>query len=288
MYPLVPGHEIIGTIAAKGNNVQLDVGTRVGVGAQCFACYRDVCRECKQGSDNLCNRRIWTYNDKYDDGSTTYGGYADAIRVSSKLVFPIPDAIPSPLAAPLMCAGITVFAPLLNHNVGKGTRICITGLGGLGHLAVQFARALGADVTVLSHSANKEEEAKQLGAHSFIVATNNKQINAATRSFDVVLVTAVYSGMNWNQLLTLARPKGKVIACALPEEDIRIGVFSLMFDITLVGSSIGSSEQIREMLEFCVRHNIRPWIQKLPMAQVNRGLDLVRSGQVRYRVVLEN
>jgi len=288
-YPVVVGHEIVGVVVSKGSQVsQLKVGDRVGVGPQVWACMNS-CTNCKAGDDNHCSRSVYTYNGVYPDGQPSYGGYAQAIRVSSHFAIKIPDAIPSDLAAPLLCAGVTVWTPIVEHNIKFGTKVVVTGLGGLGHLAVQFASKMGAEVTVLSHSTNKSEDAKALGAKSFIDSNNAKAVAAARSNYDVILVTAVFKGMNWDLYLSLLKLRGKVIILCAPEEKMIINPMSLLIKkASILGSSIGSTAQMKDMLEFASKHNVRPVIEKLPMNRVNDGIELVSSGRIRYRCVLEN
>jgi len=258
----------------------------VGVGAQVWSCR--ACSDCKSGDDNHCSRFVLTYNSKYEDGKLSYGGYAEKIRVSCDFAFKIPENITSELAAPLLCAGVTVYSPLKEHGVTKNTKVAITGMGGLGHLAIQFANKLGAHVTVISHSKSKQIDAAKLGAHAFLDSEDKKAMSV-TKQFDLVLVTAAYAGMDWNALLGLCRVRGKLVLVGAPEEEIHYDPFSIIFGSkNFCGSMIGSSGCIKEMFEFCSRHDVRPIVQKFPMHQVNEGLELVRNGKVRYRVVLEN
>jgi len=288
-YPVVVGHEIVGHVVKKGKKVDnLDIGDRVGVGAQCWSCLKDTCADCKSGDNNHCSKGVFTYNSKYEDGKSSYGGYADKVRVISDFALKIPDNIPSDLAAPLLCAGVTVYSPLREHGVTKGTKVAITGMGGLGHLAVQFANKMGAHVTVISHSKSKQKDATALGAHAFLDSADKKAMGV-TRQFDLILVTAAYPGIDWDNLLSLCKVRGKVVLVGAPEEDVHFAPFSiLMGSKNFCGSVIGSTGTIQEMLNFCSRNDVRPVIQKLPMHQVNEGVEAVRSGTVRYRIVLEN
>jgi len=288
-YPVVVGHEIVGHIVKKGRKVdQYEIGDRVGVGAQCWSCLKDTCAECKCGDNNHCARGVFTYNGKYEDGKNSYGGYAERVRVISDFAFKIPDNIPSDLAAPLLCAGVTVYSPLREHGVTKNTKVAITGMGGLGHLAIQFANKMGAHVTVISHSKSKQKDAMALGAHAFLDSEDKKAMGVS-RQFDFILVTAAYTGIDWNNLIQLARPRGKVVLVGAPEEEVHFTPFSIIVGSkNFCGSMIGSTGTVQEMLDFCSRNDVRPVIQKLPMNQVNEGVQAVRSGNVRYRIVLEN
>jgi len=288
-YPVIVGHEIIGHVVKKGKNVdQYEIGDRVGVGAQCWSCLKDTCIECKCGDNNHCSRAVFTYNGKYEDGKNSYGGYAERVRVISDFALKIPDNIPSDLAAPLLCAGVTVYSPLREHGVTKNTKVAITGMGGLGHLAIQFANKMGAHVTVISHSKSKQNDAMTLGAHAFL-DSGDKKAMGVSRQFDLILVTAAYVGIDWNNLLYLVRPRGKVVLVGAPEEEVHFDPFSVIIGSkNFCGSAIGSTGTIQEMLDFCSRNNVRPVIQKLPMHQVNEGVQALRRGDVRYRIVLEN
>jgi len=273
----------------RGKKVDhLDIGDRVGVGAQSWSCLKDTCADCKSGDNQHCSKGVFTYNGKYEDGKPSYGGYAERVRVISDFALKIPDNIPSDLAAPLMCAGVTVYSPLREHGVTKGTKVAVTGMGGLGHLAVQFANKMGAHVTVISHSKSKQKDASALGAHAFL-DSGDKKAMGVSRQFDLILVTAAYAGIDWNNLLSLCRVRGKVVLVGAPEEEVHYDPFSiLMGSKNFCGSVIGSTGTIQEMLEFCARNDVRPVVQKLPMHQVNEGVEAVRSGNVRYRIVLEN
>jgi len=288
-YPVVVGHEIVGHVVKKGKKVDhLDIGDRVGVGAQVGSCMKDTCYDCKSGDNNHCTKGVFTYNGKYEDGKGSYGGYAERIRVSSDFALKIPDNIPSDLAAPLFCAGVTVYSPLREHGVTKNTKVAITGMGGLGHLAVQFANKMGAHVTVISHSKSKQKDAATLGAHAFLDSADKKAM-AVTRQFDLILVTAAYPGIDWNNLLSLCRVRGKVVLVGAPEEEVHFDPFNVILGSkNFCGSIIGSTGTIQEMLDFCSRNDVRPVVQNLPMHQVNEGVEAVRNGTVRYRIVLEN
>ncbi|KAJ3055947.1 hypothetical protein HK097_008656 [Rhizophlyctis rosea] len=226
----------------------------------------------------------WTYNSKRPDGSVTQGGYADHIRVRHQWAFLIPDEIDSISAGPLLCAGLTVYAPLARENVGSGTKVGVIGIGGLGHLAIQFAAALGADVTAISHSSSKQSDALKLGAKTFIPLSALAQ---HVRCFDVIVVTANNNGQNWASYISALRAFGKLILVALPEEDIKVPPH--MFtgtQISVTGSVIGSRKEMKSMLEVAAAKHVRPLTELLPLANVNEALAKVRNGTVRYRMVL--
>ncbi len=207
----MPGHEIIGEVVAVGPKVTaLKAGDRVGVGAQVWSCQEPSCRNCSTHVDNLCPKSVLTYNSKYPDGTVAYGGYAERVRVSQNYTFLIPDSLPSEQAAPLLCAGVTTFAPLKRHGVTKGTRVGVIGIGGLGHLALQFSAALGAEVTAISTSPSKEAETIKLGATKFLLFNNDEAIKAAASSLDIVVITTDQNDNDWGRMLSLLDVGGKV------------------------------------------------------------------------------
>ncbi|ETK71851.1 hypothetical protein L915_20969 [Phytophthora nicotianae] len=295
-YPCVVGHEIVGEVTLAGPDVKgLKVGDRVGVGAQIWACLNKdpsaPCKECASGDDAYCAHKVWTYNDTYkSDGATTYGGYADYVRVPHEYAFKIPDNIPSDVAAPLLCAGATVFTPLKEAGVQPGKRVGIVGIGGLGHLGIQFAKAMGADAVVaFSRSANKEKEVRDLGATDFVNYSDEKQAAAAAGSVDVLLVCANADNMPYTLFLSFLAVRGSLIMVGLPNDDVKFSAFGVVAKgANFGGSNIGSIKDIKDMLEVASKKNVRAVIQKLPMSKVNEGIKMVRNGSVRYRVVLEN
>ncbi|GMF56987.1 unnamed protein product [Phytophthora fragariaefolia] len=293
-YPCVVGHEIIGEVTLVGAKVtDLSVGDRVGVGAQAYACLnRDPaksCRDCADGEDAVCDDIVWTITGTYQDGAKPYGGFADFIRVDSNYAFKIPDALPSDVAAPLMCAGATVFTPLKQEGVKAADRVGVIGIGGLGHIAIQFIRALGATPVAFSRSSKKEQEIRSLGAEEFYDLSNPEQQKKAANSVDFLLLTADATDMPYDLYLSLVRKRGTIIMVGLPNDQVKITPWFLVPRAVRVrGSVIGSIQDIKDMLELAAKKNVRPIIEKLPMRDVNKGLDKVRDGSVRYRVVLEN
>ncbi|TMW61702.1 hypothetical protein Poli38472_010768 [Pythium oligandrum] len=286
-YPIVPGHEIVGTITAAGSDVKhLSVGDRVGVGAMVFACLK--CEDCKADNDAYCDVLVDTYNSKYADGEQAQGGYAEYVRVSGHYAFKIPDEIPSDAAAPLLCAGVTVYSPLAKH-VKPGQRVGVVGIGGLGHLALQFIRALGAQPVAFSRSANKEQVARELGAVDFVNFSDPADLAKARRSIHVLIVTADAAGQPWDKYLSTVVVGGTFILVAIPNDKLVLspGDF-IMSSVNLVGSHIGGIKEVKDMLALAAKENVRPIIQKLPMSEANKGIEMVDQGTVRYRVVLEN
>ncbi|OFZ56286.1 MAG: alcohol dehydrogenase [Bdellovibrionales bacterium RIFOXYC1_FULL_54_43] len=279
-YPLVPGHEIVGFIHEKGGMVRdLQFGQRVGVGWQRGACL--TCEHCIRGDENLCPNNAATCVGHF-------GGFAKEIRVDSRFVFPIPDELESENAAPLLCGGITVFSPLQHYAVQPWMKVGIVGIGGLGHLAIQFARAFGCEVTVFSSSPDKEKEAREFGARRFISSVDPGAMAAARGTLDFILTTSV-ADLDWNAFLNILKPDGKLCFVGAPAKPITVPVFSLIGGRkTVCGSPIGSRTAIRQMLEFAARHKIQAKVQTIPMSEANKAIDKVRSNQARYRMVLKN
>ncbi|KAE8881131.1 hypothetical protein PF003_g34651 [Phytophthora fragariae] len=293
-YPCVVGHEIVGEVTLAGSDVKtLKVGDRVAVGAQVWACLNKnpekPCNDCADGEDAVCDHAVYTYASTYPDGSPAYGGYADYVRVDNNYAFKLPENIPSDVAAPLMCAGATVFTPLKQEGVEAGDRVGVVGIGVLGHLAIQFIRALGAIPIAFSRSANKEQEIRALGAEEFYNLSDEADQKKAANSVDYLVLTADANDMPYNLYLSLVRKRGTFIMVGLPNDDVKLSPFFIVPRAVRVrGSCIGSIQDIKDMLELASKENVRPMIQKLPMSKVNEGLDMVREGRVRYRVVLEN
>lgn len=277
-YPIVPGHEIIGTVEAVGPDVQrLRVGQRVGIGYQSDACLE--CYRCIRGDENLCKRAIRTCVGRP-------GGFADKIRVSSHFVFPIPDKLGSETAAPLLCGGITVYAPLRHYGVLPSMRVGIIGVGGVGHLGIQLASAFGCEVTAFSSSPEKEAEARELGADKFICIRDNVAMGKANDSLDFILST-VHADLNWMQFVTMLRVDGKLCLVGVPQQPISVPAGLLLSARrSICGSLIGSRVMMHEMLDFAARHDIRAKTETMPIAQVNEALDKVRKNRARYRMVL--
>lgn len=300
-YPCVVGHEIVGEVTLAGANVtELRVGDRVGVGAQVSACLnRDAseggapCKQCAAGADAYCPQMVWTYNDRYkEDGAVTYGGYADYVRVPAAYAFVIPASIPSDVAAPLLCAGATVFTPFKELGVKAGDRVGVIGIGGLGHLGIQFAKAMGATVVAFSRSGGKEAEVRALGADEFVNygdAEQAKRAAAPGNGVDVLLLTADANDMPYSLFMSFLAIRGTCVMVGLPNDEVKFRPFFLVGNGNkLMGSKIGSIADIKDMLALAAEKNVRPVIQKLPMSRANDGLRMVRDGSVRYRVVLEN
>eukprot|EP00823_Brevimastigomonas_motovehiculus_P008103 TRINITY_DN7374_c0_g1_i1.p1 TRINITY_DN7374_c0_g1~~TRINITY_DN7374_c0_g1_i1.p1 ORF type:complete len:418 (-),score=126.92 TRINITY_DN7374_c0_g1_i1:167-1276(-) len=289
-YPVIVGHEIIGVVTKAGGNCKLlKVGDRVGVGAQVFACHKNDCHDCMHDDDPHCPKKVFTYDDRYPDGELTRGGYAEFVRVHEDFAFKIPDALSSAEAAPLMCAGATVWQPMVDHNVKWGSKVAVVGMGGLGHLALQFAAKMGADVTVVTHSTNKKEDALKLGAKNVLDLNDEKAMKSAAYSMDMLVITSNQDDANFTMLLSLLRTRGVAVLCAAPNSGVKMHPFGLIIKkVSMCGSLLASSGQIKIMLDFAAKHGVKPIIEKMAMKDVNKGIERVRSGKVRYRVVLCN
>jgi uncharacterized zinc-type alcohol dehydrogenase-like protein len=277
-YPLVPGHEVIGTIAAVGPNVDASrVGQRVGVGWHSGSCGH--CEWCSRGLESFCA----------EDRPTIvghHGGWAESVRCEAKFAVPIPDAIESSVAGPLMCAGTTVFTPMDHFGVAPWMRTAVVGIGGLGHLAVQFLAAFGCEVTAISTSHDKDDQARALGATRFIATRGSDELKQAARSFDFILSTAS-SDITWADYINALRPQGRLVVVGLPESDLKIPPVPLLPERSVSGSLAGSPSDIARMLDFAARKGVRPMVEVFAMKDVNAAVDHVRSGKARFRAVLE-
>ena len=277
-YPFVPGHEVSGKIAAVGEDVtDLKVGQRVGLGWQAHAC--GVCEWCLRGDQNLCPESIGTITGRH-------GGFADKVRAQSMMVRPLPDGISGENAGPLFCGGATVFSPFVRNEISPLDRVGVVGIGGLGHMALAFARAWGCEVTAFSTSPDKEAEAKKLGAHHFINVKEDGALKKLEDSFDMILVT-VNVDLDWDAYIAALRRRGKLhIVGAVGE--IKATFFPLLSgEKSIGGSPIGSPALIDDMLRFVDRHKITPVTETFAMADVNDALERLESGEARYRIVLE-
>jgi len=279
-YPFIPGHEIVGTVTAVGSGVlSLEVGQRVGLGWQSNSCGH--CEWCIRGLENLCPD---------NEGTCVHrnGGYADSVRANARFVIPIPDALASENAAPLLCGGITVYNPMRTHGVNPSSRVGIVGIGGLGHMAIQFARAFGAEVTAFSTSADKEEEARALGANNFINSRESKAMKEAAGTQDFILNTA-NADQDWGTYMQALRPTGTLCFVGVPPSPVAIQAFPLISgQRSISGSPIGPPNRIREMMNVAARHGVKAQTEAFPMAKANEALEKVKKNKVRYRAVLAN
>ncbi len=287
LFPMVPGHEIVGTVAQVGSAVKtFKDGDRVGVG-----CFVDSCRSCpacREGVEQYCERgALWTYSAQDKEGRLTQGGYSNQIVVDEKYVLRVPSALSSAGAAPLLCAGITTYSPLRHWGVGKYHKLAVVGLGGLGHMAVKIARAMGTDVTVLSTSERKRADAKRLGATEFAVTSDPQTFMKLRRHFDFILDT-VSAPHDYNAYLDLLRTDGTMILVGAPQAPTPVAAFPLIFcRRRLAGSLIGGIRETQEMLQFCAEHRIESDIESIPIQQVNEAYERVIKGDVRYRFVID-
>ncbi|RZK54690.1 MAG: NAD(P)-dependent alcohol dehydrogenase [Pedobacter sp.] len=286
IFPMVPGHEIVGKVIKVGDHVKnFKLGDLAGVGCLVDSC--QVCENCKDGLEQYClDGNTQTYNNKGRDGVPTYGGYSNNIVVREEFVLHISDKLPLAATAPLLCAGITTYSPLKHWKVGKGHKLAVLGLGGLGHMAVKFGVAFGAEVTVLSTSPSKEQAAKELGAHHFVVTSDAEQLKAVSGSFDFILDT-VSADHDMNIYLSLLRTNGVHIVVGVPAP-YAIHPFSLIGGRkSLAGSGIGGLPETQEMLDFCAEHNIVSDIELIDIKDITGAYERMVKGDVRYRFVID-
>ena len=279
-YPFIPGHEIVGTVLAVGESVKnLAIGERVGVGWQADSC--GICEWCRQGDENLCAQAQPTCVGRN-------GGFADKVTVNSRFAIPLPRVLENEHAAPLLCAGITVYNPLKNHGVRPSSRVGVIGIGGLGHLGIQFAKAFGAEVTAFSTSKDKENEAKELGAHHFVNTRDTGALKKVAGSFDMLLST-VGADQDWSAYVNALRPKGVLCLVGAPPSPLSLPAFPMILGQKAVsGSPGGSPRDLHEMLNVAARHNIKAVTERFAMAKANDAVSKVKKNQVRYRAVLAN
>lgn len=288
VYPVVPGHEIVGRVTSVGNHVtKFKVGDLAGVG-----CMVDSCRECdncKEGLEQYCSTgAVFTYGGNERDGSgTTHGGYSKSILAHEDFVLHISDKQPLEGVAPLLCAGITTYSPLKHWKVGKGTRVGVLGLGGLGHMAVKIAVAMGAEVTMLSQSPSKEKDATRLGAHKFILTSSEEQTKSVTGYFDLILDT-VSAEHDYNFYLGLLRTNGTMVCLGVPPSPAVIPAMNVIFGRkSFAGSLIGGIPETQEMLDFCAENNIVSDVEVIAMKDINEAYERMLKGDVRYRFVID-
>jgi len=278
-YPFVPGHEVVGHISEVGSEVPHSrIGERVGVGWQGRACM--CCEWCLKGDVHLCM-------DVAENGSwSPYGGFSSSIVVEDGFAYPLPEEMPPEDAAVLMCAGFTVFTALSRNCTLPSLKIGIVGMGGLGHLAIQFAKAMGYEVTAISSSPGKREEALTLGANRFIAVSDKAALNQAEYYFDLLYITA-HGGIAWGDMMKILKKKGKLVLSGFPQVNLS-SVDLVSHELSIVGSFLGTQAEMREMLNFSFAHNIKPILELMPMSQVNQAIEKLRQNKVRYRIVLVN
>jgi len=287
IFPMVPGHEIAGVVREIGSDVtKHTVGDRVGIG-----CFVDSCRECENclaGEEQFCLKgNVATYNGRQYDGTPTYGGYSTQIVADENYVLRIPVGIPLDTAAPLLCAGITTYSPLRHWGAGPGKRVAVIGMGGLGHMAVQIAHAMGAHVTVLSRTLAKQEEGLALGADEYFATENPDALTSLRGRFDLIINT-VSADVPVDRYLSTLRLDGALVFVGLPENPQQFRVFSLTgARRSLAGSNIGGIRETQEMLDFCAEHGIASVIETIGADDVTAAYDRVVRGDVRYRFVID-
>jgi len=287
IYPMVPGHEIVGTVVKVGTGVKkFKVGDKVGVG-----CLVDSCRECpdcKEGLEQFCGRPIFTYNSLEKDNKTiVHGGYSTKIVVHQDFVLRIPDNLPLDKTAPLLCAGITTYSPLRHWNAGPGKRVAVIGLGGLGHMAVKIAHAMKAEVTVLTRTLDKKDDAIRLGADHVYATNDPKTFEKLLRHFDLIICT-VSVKLDWGAYLGLLKRDGSMVLLGVPSDAPELHAFPLiMARRSLAGSLIGGIKETQEMLDFCGKHNITADIELIPINKINEAYERVLKADVKYRFVID-
>ena len=288
LFPMVPGHEIVGRVKQVGKQVtRFKVGDTAGVG-----CFVDSCRECdpcRRGLEQFCEKgAAWTYNGTEMDRTTpTYGGYSSQIVVAERYALKVPAGLDPARAAPLLCAGITTFSPLRQWNTKKGDRVGVVGLGGLGHMAVKLAASMGADVTMLSTSRSKEADARRLGAQAFESTRDEATFEKLAGRFDL-LIDTISAPHDYNRYLGMLRPQGAMVIVGIPPEPIPLSAWSLIAgNRRLAGSAIGGIPETQEMLDYCARHEIGADVEVIPIQKVNEAYERMVRNDVRYRFVID-
>lgn len=287
IFPMVPGHEIAGVVTEVGSGVtKFKAGDRAGVG-----CMVDSCRECeycKAGEEQYCVQgNIGTYGAVGHDGEITYGGYSTHVVVDQDFVVRIPDGLSLDVAAPLLCAGITTYSPLKHWNAGPGKKVAVLGMGGLGHMGVKLAHALGAEVTVLSQSLRKKDDGLKLGADHYYATSDPETFEKLRGSFDIILST-VSAPLDFAAYLSLLKTDGALVNVGAPEEPVSLNLFALLGGRkTLAGSMIGGIRETQEMLDFCAEHGIGAEIELIAASEINEAYERVLKSDVRYRFVID-
>ena len=288
IYPMVPGHEIVGRVTAVGSAVKkFKPGDMAGVGCLVDSCR--TCDSCAQGLEQYCSGGwVLTYSGLEKDGKTvTQGGYSTRIVVDEAYTLNLAPGMAPDSAAPLLCAGITTYSPMRHWKVGKGQKVAIVGLGGLGHMGVKFAAALGAEVTILSTSPSKKPDGVRLGAHDFILTTDSAQVQKAANRFDLILNT-LSASHDYNMYLGMLKPSGTMVCVGLPPEPMHIPAPNLVFARKCIaGSLIGGLPETQEMLDFCAAQNIKADVEVIPIQQINDAFKRMLKNDVKYRFVID-
>jgi alcohol dehydrogenase (NADP+) len=286
IYPVVPGHEIAGIVSAVGAQVtRFSVGDHVGVGNMVDSCR--VCASCRSGREQYCAGRVLAYNSIGRDGEPTYGGYSEKIVVDERFVLRIPENIPLANAAPLLCAGITLYSPLRHWKVGPGKHLAIVCFGGLGHVGVQIARALGANTTVLELAASKHEDALRLGADAYAVVGDPATFVALANSFDLIIST-VPANVDMDAYLSLLAVDGTFVNLSIPQKPLSIAAASLLTNRrSIAGTRSGGLPETQEMIDFCTAHGISAQVEVIDADRIDEAYDRLLAGDVRYRFVID-
>ncbi|WP_330306937.1 MULTISPECIES: NAD(P)-dependent alcohol dehydrogenase [unclassified Streptomyces] len=287
IFPMVPGHEIAGIVSEVGPGVtRFQVGDRVGVGCMVDSCRE--CENCKAGLEQYCTGgNVGTYNAVGKDGEPTYGGYSEKIVVDENFTVRIPDGLSLDVAAPLLCAGITTYSPLKHWNAGPGKKVAVLGMGGLGHMGVKIAHALGAEVTVLSQSLRKKDDGLKLGADHYYATSDPETFKELRGTFDLILST-VSAPLDLDAYLSLLRTDGAFVNVGAPEEPVSLNLFSVIGGRkTLAGSGIGGIQETQEMLDFCAEHGLGAEIELIGASEINDAYERVLASDVRYRFVID-
>ncbi len=286
IFPMVPGHEIAGVVTSVGDKVtKYKAGDRVGVG--CLVNSDRSCAQCQRDLEQYCPNPVPTYNGRERDGTPTMGGYSNRVVVDEHFVLSIPDSLSLDAAAPLLCAGITLYSPLRHWNARPGKKVAIVGLGGLGHMGVKLAHAMGAETTVLSHSLTKRDDGLRMGADHFYATSDPETFTKLRGTFDLI-VNTVSAELDWNAYLSLLAVDGTMVVVGAPEKPVPVGAFSLIGGRhSLAGSGIGGIKETQEMLDFCAEHGITPDIEVTSIERVNEAWERVMRSDVRYRFVID-
>jgi uncharacterized zinc-type alcohol dehydrogenase-like protein len=288
VYPLVPGHEIVGIVTRVGSHVKkFSEGDVVGVGCLVESCR--TCANCKESEEQYClNGPVYTYNGiEKETGNNTYGGYSNQIVVNEDFVLSVSDKLPLNKVAPLLCAGITTYSPLRRWNIGKKHKVAIVGLGGLGHMAIKFAKSFGAEVTLLSTSPAKANDAKVLGADQFVVTTDETNVQKVAGYFDFILDT-VATAHDLNVYLSMLKTHGTLVCLGIDPEPAQIALVSMVFTgRTLAGSLIGGIAETQEMLDYCAAHNITSDVEMIDIKEINEAYERMLRRDVKYRFVID-
>ncbi|ETJ03851.1 MAG: Alcohol dehydrogenase NADP(+) [Actinomyces urogenitalis DORA_12] len=287
-YPLVPGHELVGVVAKVGSAVtRFQVGDKVGVGCMFASCKE--CEYCRAGEEQFCNNphAYFTYG-RDAQGNPTTGGYAQGFTVREDFACRIPDSIPFETSAPLLCAGITTYSPLKRWGAGPGKKVALLGMGGLGHMGVQIAAAMGAEVHVISHSRSKEADGLRLGASYYHASSEEGTLEALASTFDIILCTVSASDLDYTAYIRALKPYGVFVDVGLPEEPASISLSALVGgNKILAGSNIGGIAETQEMLDFCAEHGIHPVVEMISGEDITEAYNKVTASQVRYRYVID-